>query len=169
MSQDILQAAGSAEIYLLPGDFHFGGKNTRIRTVLGSCVSIAVWHPLLCIGGMSHSLLPSRGKPGNTGLDGRYADEAIGLFLHEIGKRNTRPAEYQVKLFGGGNMFLQANPEKVFNVAGNNIETARAILKVGGFGLHAEHVGGSGHRSIIFDLRDGSVSVKHGKFPESAD
>lgn len=159
------QTAEPVEVYLMPGEFHFGGGNTRIRTVLGSCVSIAVWHPVLHIGGMSHSLLPSRGKPdlAITSLDGHYADEAIDLLLREIGKRSTRPGEYRVKLIGGGNMFRQAVPENAFNVAGSNVEAARALLEAGGFTVHAEHVGGSGHRSIIFDLGDGSVSVRHEK------
>lgn len=163
MSQGTLQAAGPTEIYLLPGDFYFGNGNSRVHTLLGSCVSITVWHPLSRIGGMSHSLLPSRGKAGNSDPDGRYADEAIKLFLHEIGKRDTRPDEYRVKLFGGGHMFPQAVAEKAFNVAGCNIEAARALLEAGGFSIHAEHVGGSGHRSIIFDLSNGEVWVKHEK------
>ncbi len=164
MSQALLQTAEPTEIYLLPGDFHFGGKNTRIHTVLGSCVSITVWHPRLRIGGMSHSMLPCRGnKPGNPKLDGRYADEAIELLLREIVKRHTRPVEYQVKLFGGGNMFRQPLAERAFNVAGSNIEAARLLLEAGGFNIHAEHVGGSGHRSIIFDLCDGDVRIKHEK------
>lgn len=169
MNQTILQAAEAAEIYLLPGDFHFGGNNTRIRTVLGSCVSIAVWHPLLRIGGMSHSVLPNRGKPGNHNLDGHYADEAVELLLREIGKCNTRPDEYRVKLFGGGSMFRQPLSERAFDVGGSNIEAARALLDAGGFNVHAEHVGGSGHRSVIFDLGDGSVSVRHEKIAASSD
>ena len=163
MSQTVLQAAEPTDIYLQPGGFHFGGGNVRLHTVLGSCVSIAVWHPVLRIGGMSHSLLPSRGKPGNHNLDGHYADEAIELLLREIGKRNTRPGEYRVRLVGGGNMFRQSLREGAFNVAGSNVEAARTLLETGSFNIHAEHVGGSGHRSIIFDLRDGSVSVRHEK------
>ncbi len=163
MNQAVLQIAEPVEIYLLPGDFHFGDENTRIHTVLGSCISIAVWHPQLHIGGMSHSVLPSRGKPGNHNLDGHYIDDAIELLLREIGKHHTRPAEYQVKLFGGGNMFRRYLAEKTFNVAGSNIEAARGLLKDRGFNIHAEHVGGNGHRRIIFDLCDGSVLVKHEK------
>ena len=163
MSQTILQVAKPAEIHLLPGDFHFGNNNTRIHTVLGSCVSITVWHPLLRIGGMSHSLLPSRNKPGNSNLNGHYADEAIELLLREIGKRNTCPDEYQVKLFGGGNMFTQHLAERHFNVAVRNVEAARVLLEADGFNIHAWHVGGSGYRSIIFDLCDGNVMVRHEK------
>ena len=72
MTQSILQASEPVEIYLMTGEFHFGGKDTRIHTVLGSCVSITVWHPRLHIGGMSHSMRPCRGnKPGTHNLDGR--------------------------------------------------------------------------------------------------
>jgi chemotaxis protein CheD len=34
-----------------------------IRTVLGSCVSITLWHPVKRVGGMCHFLLPTRGVP----------------------------------------------------------------------------------------------------------
>lgn len=165
MSPAILQTAKPVEIYLLPGDFHFGDENARIHTVLGSCVSIAVWHPLLRIGGMSHSILPSRrkGKSDNHKRDGCYIDDAIELLLREIGKHHTHPLDYQVKLFGGGNMFRQPLAGKALNVGGDNIKAARTLLEAGGFNIHAEHVGGGGHRSIIFDLRDGSVLIKHEK------
>lgn len=152
-----------AEINLLPGEYYFGDKNTRIHTVLGSCIAMTLWHPQLFIGGMNHIVLPSRGKRGDAHLDGHYADEALLLFLHELVKSHTRPAEYQVKLFGGGKMYKRSLADKAYDVAHGNIEAARALLDASGFNIHIEHVGGSGHRSIIFDLRDGSVLVKHVK------
>ena len=42
------------DVFLQPGDIHFGGADTRIRTVLGTCVAISLWHPVRQIGGMSH-------------------------------------------------------------------------------------------------------------------
>lgn len=165
MSPAILQIAQPVAAHLLPGDFYFGDENSIITTVLGSCISIAVWHPLLRIGGMSHSILPSRGKgkSGNQKLDGCYIDDAIELLLREIGKHHTRPADYQVKLFGGGNMFKQTHAESALNIGVSNIRVARHLLEASGFTVHAEHVGGSGHRRIIFDMRDGSVLVKYEK------
>jgi chemotaxis protein CheD len=112
---------------------------------------------------MNHIVLPSRIKKGDARLDGHYADEALLLFMHELVKSHTHPAEYQVKLFGGGKMFQRSLEDKAYDVAHGNIEAARALLDASGFNIHVEHVGGSGHRSIIFDLRDGSVLVKHVK------
>lgn len=157
------QLAASVEIYLLPGDFYFADQPARIHTVLGSCVSIAFWHPVLRIGGMCHFVLPNRHKQGSHQSNGHYADEVIELMLREIYKRNTRPGDYQVKLFGGGNMFENFSVRQTLNVARDNIEAARVLLRENGFEIHAEHVGGSGHRRIIFDLCDGSVLMKHRK------
>jgi Chemotaxis protein; stimulates methylation of MCP proteins len=49
------------EIFLQPGDWYFGDRDTRIRTLLGSCIAITIWHPRLLVGGMCHFLLPGRG------------------------------------------------------------------------------------------------------------
>lgn len=46
-------------VTLQPGEFHFGGANTRIQTLLGSCVAITLWHPIRRIGGMCHYMLPA--------------------------------------------------------------------------------------------------------------
>ena len=157
------KSAVPVEIYLQPGDFHFGDETGRLHTVLGSCVSITLWHPDLHIGGMCHFMLPSRGKKGVLAPDGRYGDEAIELFLREIGKFGTPPGEYQAKLFGGGNMFPQLTGNKASEVGVRNVEAARSLLLANGFRLRSEDAGGCGHRRVIFDLRDGHVWVRHEK------
>lgn len=159
----MLQTAIPVEIYLNPGEFHFGRDNTRIHTLLGSCIAITLWHPVLHVGGMCHFMLPSRNGRPSSGIDGRYADEAMQLFVQEIGKCNTRPDEYQAKLFGGGSMFRHLGARKFSVIAERNIEAAKTLLQGGGFHIQAEDVGGGGHRRITLYLRDGNVGVRHGK------
>jgi chemotaxis receptor (MCP) glutamine deamidase CheD len=71
-----------ADILLHAGDFHFGSGKIRIRTLLGTCVAIAIWHPTRRIGGMCHFLLPTRRRSESTegAAAGFYADEVMGLF-----------------------------------------------------------------------------------------
>jgi len=38
------------DIFLQPGELYFGDRHTRIRTVLGSCVSVVFWHPEKLLG-----------------------------------------------------------------------------------------------------------------------
>lgn len=88
------------EVYLRPGDFCFGEGKLRLNTLLGSCISITMWHPLLVHGGMCHYMLPSRNQlRGCLAPDGKYGDEAMELFMFELKKRRTHPAQYQVNVY----------------------------------------------------------------------
>lgn len=152
------------EIFLQPGDLYCGDRDTRIRTVLGSCVSLTFWHPGLLVGGMCHYMLPNRSQERREAsalaLDGRYADEAVELLTKEIKAAGVQPGACQVKLFGGGNMFPErSNP--VSNVGLKNAETARQLVARHGLNCVGEHLGGDGHRNIIFDVWSGDVWVKH--------
>lgn len=150
----------SIEIFLQPGDFYFGDRSVRIRTLLGSCVAITVWHPQRLIGGMCHYMLPSRAKRPPGQLDGRYADEALMLFAGEIRQARTHPSEYVVKLFGGGNMFPSTSKLAKDLVGDRNIEAGRALIEAHGMIKKAEDLGGIGHRNVIFDVESGDVWVK---------
>jgi chemotaxis protein CheD len=55
------------------GRFRFGEGLPRITTVLGSCVSIILWHPQLIHGGMCHYMPPSRKRARGFGADGKWA------------------------------------------------------------------------------------------------
>jgi chemotaxis protein CheD len=152
------------EIFLKPGDLYFGERNTRIRTVLGSCVSMTFWHPKLLIGGMCHYMLSSRStgwRGARTQLqDGHYADEAIEMMGKEIDAAGVSHREFQVKLFGGGNMFPEYR-KAVSHIGLKNIVAARDLVAKHGFNCVAECLGGDGHRNVIFDVWSGNVWVKH--------
>ncbi|NNM82692.1 MAG: chemotaxis protein CheD [Burkholderiales bacterium] len=152
------KARHSVEIYLQPGEFHFGGRDLRIRTLLGSCVAITMWHPRLRIGGMCHFMLPSRPNPSGD-PDGRYADEAIDLFHRAISISGTNHRDYEVKMFGGGSMFELGDRED--NIASRNVQAARKLLQENGHHVVAEHVGMYGSRYVIFDIRSGTVWLRH--------
>lgn len=153
MNKDVSEIS---EVVLKPGDFYFGGGATRISTLLGSCVSMTLWHPRRKIGGMCHYMLTER-KRSNPGLlDGRFASEAFELFLQRVEAAGTRPGEYQAKLFGGANMLSGARGEKM-DIGPRNIDYGRQLLTSRHITLITEHVGGSGRRKLHFDLWSGDV------------
>ena len=151
------------EHYLYPGDRWFGKGKIRLRTLLGSCVAITLWHPGLRIGGMCHYLLPTDpGKPRCRPPDPRYADEAMGLFLRDMKRTATHPTEYQVGLFGGGNMFMALERSWSVDVGRRNAAAAHALLHQYGFIVTHEDLEGRVHRQILLDLRDGSLTLRRG-------
>jgi chemotaxis protein CheD len=161
------------EIFLQPGEFYFGEWDTRIRTTLGSCVSITMWHPLLRIGGMCHYMLASVPGRGKNRLNGKYGEDAVAMLFEEAVNHDTDPHDYVYKIFGGGNMFPESNGhwpcsrapcEQVIegcrNVSCKNSNIGRALLKRCGLNVVAEHLGGTGHRNVIFDIWSGHVWMR---------
>jgi chemotaxis protein CheD len=159
------------EIFLQPGEWWFGDEHTRIRTILGSCVAVTLWHAQRRIGGMCHFMLPSRARPQGSGPDGRYGDEAIEALSGEIRHNRAHPREFEAKLFGGGRMFHYAgrtgkpSPRQVHD---RNVSAAHELMSRCGFTVKAEHLGGHGHRQVIFDIWSGHAWVKHTPLVESA-
>lgn len=171
------------EIYLQPGEYWFGDENTRIRTILGSCVAITLWHSHKRIGGMCHFMLPtrirsnsqqSRARPAPTvGPDGRYGDEAVRLLCEEIERSGCRATEFEAKLFGGGRMFRQGpqrqnairHDSATDSIHDRNIEAGRELMRRHGISVAAEHLGGLGHRQVIFDIWSGHAWMKHTPLP----
>ena len=151
------------EIFLQPGELYFGDGHTRVRTLLGSCVAIAVWHPLRRIGGLCHYMLPSRaaaprwrGHDHGHALDGRYGDEAMLMFLRHMRAAGTGPAEYDAKLFGGGRMF----DSNGIDIPHKNVAMGRELVAFHGLRLRAEHLGGSGHRNLQFEIWSGDAYLR---------
>jgi len=160
--------ANTNEIYLHPGEFHFGARDTRIRTILGSCVSIVMWHEKRLIGGMCHYILPNRNRTLTDVLDGRYAEEAIELFMTHIHAANTRSRDYQVKIFGGGNMFAHyKRSEKCVDVSCQNVMAARELIKRYDLNVVGENLGGAGHRQVVFDIWSGYVWMNQAQMGEN--
>jgi chemotaxis protein CheD len=153
----------SDDVVLNPGDFCFAEAGTRIRTLLGSCVSITMWHPRLLIGGMCHYVIPHRrSHVPPSELSGRYADEAVELFRHQIERYRTFPRDYEVKMFGGGDQFPDTRRAVgVLNIPKENVNRGLELLESNGFRLIATHLGGTGPRNLVFDVTTGEVWMKH--------
>jgi chemotaxis protein CheD len=158
------EISNMGEVFLNPGNFHFHcpvpgrAQPARLRTLLGSCVSIVMWHPERRIGGMSHIILPGRNRrDASLPLDGRYAEEVMTLFQREVIRAGTLPQQYQVYLVGGGNMYQTVDLKN--SVGTRNIAAARAQLQKHGFTVRAEHVGTTHHRKLELDLGNGVVTV----------
>jgi len=155
----MVDAEGRTEVVLGPGDLYFGDRNTRIRTLLGSCVAVTLWHPYALIGGMCHYMMPTRQQAGEGGeLSGRYADEALEILMAQVRRAGTPPDEYQVKMFGGGNQFAGTGR---IDVAARNVEFGLDLLAHHGLIPSATHLGGNGHRQVILDLWSGDVWLRH--------
>ena len=156
---------GPSEIFLNPGEFAFGGGQTWIRTILGSCVAVTFWHPPTRTGAMCHYLLPTRParQPGPPG--GKFADDVIPLIADHFASLGLAPAALQVKMFGGGNMFPSLPAQESLAIGTQNIHKGLAILTRCGFEILSYDLAGGTNRSVVFDLGSGEVWIRQGQAP----
>jgi len=141
-----------------PGGFYFGNDENEIYTLLGSCVSVTMWHPSRHMAGMCHVILPVRGKEKSSL---RFAGCAVKKFIEKAEEYNTLPSEYEVGIYGGGNMFpaISKNYEKLIGV--KNFKEIEKLLVAAGFIVKFKDVGGEVARKLTLNRLTGSIVVEH--------
>jgi chemotaxis protein CheD len=140
---------------------YFGGRAASIRTLLGSCLSITLWHPQKKVGGMCHFLLPSRQRKASDSLDGRYGDEAMEAMVEMLSLTGTKPPEYSAHLYGGADTMPEGGGLR-FNVGERNIEQGWKLVDQYGFQLEGIDVGEDVPRTVTLTLASGEVDMKRG-------
>jgi chemotaxis protein CheD len=150
------------EVLLNPGEYAFGEGRTRLRTLLGSCVAITFWHPRHQVGAMCHYLLPTRPQGAPDADDGKYAEDVVPLIATRFRNQGLQPGEFEVKMFGGSNMFPGLDLSGVLTVGAKNIFQGQVLLEQAGFRLQASDLAGEVQRLVVFEVWNGDVWVRSG-------
>lgn len=127
----------------------------KVRTVLGSCIGVALYDTTAKIGGMAHVMLPS--STLGQGDRGKFADTAVDWLLEEALKSGCNRRRLEVKITGGASMF----GTKVDNGIGErNVQAVKERLAHHSLRLVAEDVGGTKGRKMMLDPSTGVVEVQ---------
>jgi chemotaxis protein CheD len=164
----MLELKGEVEpidVYLHPGESYFAPNPAVIRTILGSCVSVAFWSARLGVGALTHSQLPR--SPQKLGVDlslaegRRYVDFAILDIARRFDELGVPRADVQVKVFGGGDVLLISEAAAGKPTVGKlNCEVALEVLDAEGFLVKASSLRGTSGLKIRFDTRTGEVLLR---------
>lgn len=161
-------------IYLKPGEFHFGENPAVVSTILGSCVSVTMFHPGSGTGAICHGLLPRCGGKKScdgTCLDGfKYIDCSIKRMIRKFDALGINRVDIQVKIFGGSDMFGAGNPDVRSKTIGmENVMVAKTIIEKAGLRVAAFDTRGNQGRKILFFLHTGEVFLKRLRAAEALD
>jgi chemotaxis protein CheD len=157
----VRRARRGEELNLLAGQWYLGRQAAQVRTLLGSCVAVTVWHPRERLGGMCHFLLPQRNRRPEEPRDGRYGDEALELMAEAMQRNGLPPRSFEAYLHGGADTLPDRAGMK-FNVGERNIEQGRALIGHYGFTLLGVDVGDHVPRHVCLNLADGEVQMRRG-------
>jgi len=157
-----LEGQPGAHLVLMPGQMHLGHQVASLRTLLGSCVAITLWHPARRIGGMCHYLLPQRQRRPDEPPDGRYGDEAVAAMVQRLQALGTQPGDYVAHLYGGADTLAGSGGAR-FNIGERNIEQGWSLIDRYGFQLDGVDVGEDIPRVVSLALASGTVSMRRGQ------
>ena len=141
--------------YLFPGTIFVHKDQHLVTTVLGSCVSVCIWHPKAQVGGINHYLLPlwnGEGLPTP-----KYGNIAIARLIEKV-RRIAGDGELIAKVFGGASMWSRT--EGALAVGERNVELAFKQLEEEKIKVVSQDVWGEMGRKVIFDTKTGSVLLR---------
>ena len=130
-----------------------------MATLLGSCVAVCLFDPLLKIGGINHFMLPEMGRRKNGDVDsllsGNFAMETL---LNALLVKGAKKVRLQAKAFGGGTIIDTDGGSPSIGL--RNANFAKEWLAREGIGLCSSDFLGPWSRKIIFLPGNGEAYCK---------
>lgn len=145
------------KIFLYPATLHAGSEQTQVITILGSCVAVCLWDPVLKIGGINHYMLPLWNGYGLASP--RYGNIAIDKLITKMINLGSSHENLRAKVFGGGEVLKTET--KGFNIGVRNIELAENVLKEKDIPIISSSTGGKFGRKILYNTQTGEVRMKY--------
>ncbi len=142
--------------YLYPGTIYAGKGECTVSTILGSCVSVCLWDPVLKAGGINHYMLAlwnGEGLPSP-----KYGNIAITKLIEKMLRLGSRKEDLKAKVFGGGEVLESSRG--ILNISKRNINLAKEMLHNEDIPVIASDVGGKLGRKLMFHTGSGSVIVR---------
>lgn len=142
--------------YLYPGKIFSSKEPHIVDTILGSCVAVFLWDPLLQFGSINHYMLP-RGNQENLSSF-KYGSVAIAELIKRMMKMGSNKQDLKAKVFGGSNI---THTNGAFNIGNRNIALAKDMLKAEQIPIVSYSIGGSLGRKVIFNSASGVVLISY--------
>jgi chemotaxis protein CheD len=154
------------EIQLNSGGLIVAEEPQWVVTVLGSCVAVTMFHSRSGLAAICHALLPQPRSDAPAHISrterGRYVTLVVPAMVHQFIERRIKPADIEVKLFGGANILqVGGKGQHLQGVGSANVVAARQSLAGFQLKIIAENVGGLRGRKILFNTQTGEVLHKH--------
>ncbi len=137
------------------GEMSVARDGEQLRTLLGSCVGLALYDERGRVGGLAHIVLPQARGP--TDRPGKFVDTAIPALIKEMKKLGKGEQRLIAKIAGGASMF---STTQTANIGLQNVESCEELLSKLGIPILARHCGGNQGRRMRLNSSDGKVVIE---------
>ena len=137
------------------GELSVAADGGELRTLLGSCIGLALFDRRCKVGGLSHIVLPN--ARGKTDRPGKFVDTAIPALIKEMQMLSGGEMKLIAKMAGGASMFKTT---VAANIGRQNIESCERLLGQLGIPIVARHCGGEQGRRMTLNTANGKVVIE---------
>ena len=129
-----------------------------MRTLLGSCIGVALYERKLKLTGLAHIVMPD--SMGRDQSPGKYADTAIPEMIRQMATL-ARGANLSLtaKLAGAANMFSHVARNDTNTIGEQNIVAVERVLAACQIPILARNFGGTFGRRMVVDVESGTVQI----------
>jgi chemotaxis receptor (MCP) glutamine deamidase CheD len=144
------------EIVLHVGEVRASREAVVLGTLLGSCVAVCLYDPIVRVGGMNHFALPARNSGEQAGPPARFGSNAMPQLLAALVALGADCGRVAAKLFGGAQLLGLSLRN---DIARRNINCALRFLAAAEIAVVVIDCGGHHARHLRFEPDTGRVRV----------
>jgi chemotaxis protein CheD len=132
---------------------------------LSSCIGVAIYDPLVRVGGLLHFMLPESNHDGSRARKNPYmfGDTGIPLLFKEAYKLGAKKNRLKTLVVGGAQILDQKG---LFNIGKKNYTILRKMFWRNNVIIDFQDVGGNVNRTLKLEIKSGQVWLKTGGIGE---
>jgi chemotaxis protein CheD len=132
-----------------------------ITYALGSCIAVAIYDPVACVGGLLHFMLPDSNidlerARGNPFL---YADTGVPALFQRAYGAGAEKRRLKVRVAGGARVLDDGG---FFDIGRRNYLSLKKLLWKAGVMVEQESVGGTAYRTVRLGMETGQYTLQEG-------
>jgi chemotaxis protein methyltransferase CheR len=141
---------------IIVGEVFASREPMIVRTLLGSCVSSALYDPEARVGGLNHFLLPDGEGDDDGDRGARYGVHAMELLINELMKLGAARHRLVAKIFGGAHVM----PGMSRAVPDENVQFVQAFLQREAIPVVGQRIAGTSALEVCFETTTGRAKVR---------
>jgi chemotaxis protein CheD len=134
-------------------------NDTLVTYALGSCIGVAVYDPMVKVGGLLHFMLPESSLDAKKAGENpaMFADTGIPVLFKACYKLGADKKRMVVKVAGGASILDDAN---FFRIGQKNITAMKKLFWKNNVLINSEDTGNNYNRTVYVHVSTGKVFVK---------
>jgi len=126
---------------------------------LGSCIALAVYDPVVKVGGMLHYMLPDSNLDKQKAQERpfMFANTGIPVLFKSCFKLGAKKNRMIVKVAGGSQLMDRS---EFFNIGKRNYAALRKLFWRNNVIIEGEDIGGNVNRTMSLNIGTGTVTLK---------